>query len=249
MNAMQRLKIAISCLFLTTFLGTAQPALAQGVLGQSEEDQWRTSAFLYLWGTALEGTARLGGNEVDLDASFSDLFENLDSAFSGRLESHRNDWGLFLDFMSVKLDASAMLPNGASLNTTTKNRITEIGGSYRFTPSVEALFGGRFQYLKLELGLPNGEVPNRSEDWGDGFVGLRFLPVQKDNWSLWLRGDIGVLGDSEQTWNAVLGAAYTFDNNWSLAMAYRYLSNDYENGAFAWDVDHSGLGIALGYTW
>ena len=249
MNILQHFKFSISCFFLAAALSTAPPAFAQGVLGQPEEDEWRTTAFLYLWGTSLDGTARLGGNEVDLDASFSDLFENLDSAFSGRIESHKDDWGVFLDFMSVKLDASAMLPNGASLNTTTKNRISEIGGSYRFTPTLEGLFGGRFQYLKLELGFPNGEVPNRSVDWGDGFIGLRFVPVQTENWSLWLRGDVGVFGDSEQTWNTVLGAAYTFDNNWSLALAYRYLSNDYEEGAFAWDVDHSGLGLAVGYTW
>lgn len=102
----------------------------------------------------------------------------------------------------------------------------------------------------MELSLPGGARPSDNQNWADAIVGFRFVPLITDKWRLWFRGDVGMFGDSETTWNGFVGARYNFTPNWSAVLAYRYLSNDYENkgAGFKWDVDHSGLGLAVGYS-
>lgn len=226
----------------------ANTASAQGVIDSDESSsRWRSTLFLYLWAAGLKGTAGIAGNDVDIDESFSDLLDNLAGAFSARFESHKGRWGYFLDGMYVKLDPSATTPVG-TVNVDSKQWIVEGGGVYHFNSAVQALFGFRYQDLDLDIGLPTGTSRGGSQNWTDGILGLRLIPVKTEKWHVWLRGDVGVVGDSDSTWNAAVGAGYLFNPKWSLALAYRLLSNDYRNGGFKWDLEQSGLGLAVGYT-
>lgn len=221
-------------------------ASAQGVLAEETGDGWRSSLFLYLWATGLDGTVGVGGQEVEIDESFSDLLENLDGAFSARFESHKGKWGYFLDGMYVKLDPSQATPIG-TVSLDVKNFIFEVGGVYHFNQHVQALFGGRYQDMDVDLNLPVGTVGG-GQNWTDGFIGARLVPVNTDKWRIWLRGDVGVVGDSDTTWNAAVGAGYLFNERWSAVLAYRVLSTDIVQNGFKWDVEYSGLGLAVGYT-
>lgn len=227
-------------------LGTA---IAAGGPDEGTADRWSSDLYLYLWATSLNGTAAIGGNEVEVDESFSDLVEHLTGAFSARFESHKGSFGYFLDGMYVSLDPSAETPAG-TVNTDVKELILEAGGTYYFSPVMQALFGVRYQDIDLDLGFPDGASLSHSQDWTDAIVGFRFVPLITEKWRLWFRGDVGMFGDSETTWNAVVGARYNFNPKWSAVLAYRYLSNDFEDEdtGFKWDVNHSGLGLAVGYT-
>lgn len=203
--------------------------------------------YIYIFATSLDGTAAVRGNEVVVDEDFSDLADNLAGAFSARFESSKGKWGYFLDGMYVNLDPSATIPAG-TINADVKQFIFEAGGVYHFSPVIQGLFGARYQDMELDLGLPTIGTISGSRDWVDGIVGIRLVPVQTDKWGVWLRGDVGVVGDSDTTWNAVIGAGYRFNPKWSLLTAYRILSNDFREDGFKWDVEHSGLGLAVGYT-
>lgn len=100
--------------------------------------------------------------------------------------------------------------------------------------------------MDTELRLPNRTVGDKP-DWVDAFAGIRLVPVRTDKWHVWLRGDVGG-GDSDTTWNGVIGAGYRFNKPWSLGGAYRVLANNVEQDGFKWDMDYQGLGITLGYT-
>jgi len=237
--------LAITTLLLTTLL-MAQTASAQGTLIDEEKpDRWRSSLFVYLWALSMDGTAGIGGNEVDIDASFSDLLDVLDAAFSVRFESHKGGWGYFLDGMYTKLKPEQDTQLGR-ITLETKSFVGEAGGVYHFNPTVHGLFGLRYQSMDTELRLPNRTVGDKP-DWLDAFVGIRLVPVRTEKWNVWLRGDVGG-GDSDTMWNGVIGAGYRFNKRWSLVGAYRVLSNNVEQDGFKWDVDYEGLGIALGYT-
>ena len=222
-------------------------ASAQDVIGEGPTDRWRSTIYLYLWGTSLNGTAAVRGNEVNIDESFSDLVDNLAGAFSARFESHKGKWGYFLDGMYVKLDPSATTPAG-TINTDVKQFISEVGGVYHFSPVIQGLFGARYQDMELDLSFPTMGTLSRKRSWIDGFIGIRLVPVRTEKWGVWLRGDVGVVGDSDTTWNAAIGAGYRFNPRWSALLAYRILSNDFSQDGFKWDVDHEGFGLAVGYT-
>ena len=238
---------ALAIIFLALGGLWASTASAQGVAGEGSGDRWRSSLYFYLWATSLDGKIGIGGNEVDVDQSFSDLVGDLDGAFSARFESHKGKWGYFLDGMYVKLDPSESTPVG-TVNLDVKTLTLEAGGVYHFSPVLQGLFGARYQDLDLDISLPGGRAPSAGMDWVDGFLGLRLVPVNTEKWRVWLRGDVGVVGDSDTTWNAVIGAGYNFNPRWSLLAAYRILSDDIEQNGVRFDVDYSGLGIAVGYT-
>ncbi len=235
--------------FLLAFIAGCmwwQPAAAQGVVyDETAGDKWRSALIVYLWALGMDGTAAIAGNEVEVDKSFSDLLEDLDAALSLRFESHKGRWGYFLDAMYTRLKPEGDTPIG-KVTVDVKNVIAEAGGLYHINSTVAALYGVRYQEMDVDLEFPRRTV-GAKQDWVDAFVGLRVVPVRTEKWNVFLRGDIGG-GDSDFVWNAVLGAQYRFNRNWSAIGAYRVLSNDVENNGFRWDVDYQGLGLALGYS-
>lgn len=237
-------------LFVTILLASALPwaptTLAQGVLIDEEQtDKWHSTLFIYAWGLSMDGTAGIRGNEVDIDSSFSDIIDVLDFALSGRFESRKGSWGYFIDAFYSRLKPEEDTPVG-KVGIDTKSFIAEAGGVYHFNRTVQGIFGLRYQSMDTDLKLPQRTL-NSDPDWVDGFIGLRLVPVRTDKWYVWLRGDVGG-GDSDTTWNGVIGAGYRFNERWSLGAVYRVLANNYEQDGFKWDVDYKGLGITLGYT-
>lgn len=233
----------VALLVQALFCGTASAQSAAA--DEASPDVWRSTLFAYLWATSMDGTAAIRGREVDVDASFSDLVKELDAALSLRFESHKGRWGYFLDGMYVELKPSERTPIG-KVEVTSKTFIFEAGGVHHFSSSVQGLFGVRYQDMSLDIDVPQASVGG-DKDWVDGFVGLRWMPLRGDSWRMWLRGDVGT-GDSDFVWNAMVGAEYSFSERWSVVAAYRVLSTDVKKGGFKWDVDMSGLGLAVGYT-
>jgi len=245
-----KIKQLIIVVVFTCFSGAVMsPVLAAGGQPSASGDRWNSDLYLYLWGVSLKGTAGIRGNEVEVDESFSDFLENLAGAFSARFESYKGNLGYYIDGFFVKLDPSASTPAG-SVEADVKQTILEAGGAYYFSPVLQALAGVRYQELDLDLKLPKGANLDANQDWTDATVGFRFVPLITDKWRLWFRGDVGMFGDSESTWNAAVGARYNFNKKWSGVLAYRYLSNDFEDkdSGFKWDVGSSGLGLAVGYS-
>jgi len=151
-------------------------ASAQSTLIDEEEpDRWRSTLFVYLWGLGMDGSASVRGNEVDVDASFSDLIEFIDAAISFRFESQKRDWGYFLDGFYSRIKPSEQTPIG-EITLDTKSWIAEAGGVYHFNRTVQGLFGLRYQALDTQLRLPNRTVGDKPE-WIDAFAGIRVVPV------------------------------------------------------------------------
>jgi len=241
----KNLLISMSALLIST-LFWVQTASAQSYQGyEDNSDQWRSTLSGYLWALGMDGTAGVKGNEFDVDESFSDLLDDLEIAMSLRFESHKGNWGYFLDGMFVRLKPETSTP-GVTISQDIKSFVGEVGGIYHINPKVAGIYGVRYQAMDIEVDLP-GMTVGEDVNWADIFVGLRFVPVRTDKWQLWLRGDVGG-GDSDSTWNAAIGAVYHINNRWSLGGAYRILATDFEQDGFKWDVDYEGVAVILGYT-
>ncbi len=217
----------------------AAPASAQN---------WEFHLAPYLWTAGQSGSVQVGPVGGDVDASFSDVIGFVDAGFAAHFEARNPQWGLFADMFYVKLSDSANLPAG-TVNGEIKSRILEGGASWKFADGVEAIFGLRNQQYKLNVNLPapiggfGGDV-----DWTDGFVGLRWLPVRTDKWTVWVRGDIGT-GDSDLVWLGSVGVFYHFNKTVSVGAGYRYLDTDYEKDGIKWNVAQSGLLLGLDFAW
>lgn len=243
-------KTLLAFKFLLVFVATClgwEPAAAQvgTVYDEAAGDEWRSALILYAWGLGMDGTATIRGNEVEVDKSFSDLLDDLDAALSLRFEAHKGRWGFFLDGMYTRLKPEEDTPIG-TVTVDVKSWIAEAGGLYHFNDTVAALYGVRYQDMDVNLEFPRRTV-GAKQDWVDGFVGLRLVPVRTEKWAVFLRADVGG-GDSDFVWNASLGAQYRFNRNWSAIAAYRVLANDVEKDGFRWDVNYQGLGLAVGYS-
>jgi hypothetical protein len=208
---------------------------------------WNYQLTPYLWASSLEGTTAVAGQEVDFSADFSDLVSHLDAGFAANFTAKSESWGYFIDGSFIKLKKDE-LGVKSGVDVALDQKIVEAGVSYTLSEQFDLIGGGRYQKVDQDLNLPLNQSLNGGDSWIDGFIGAVWHPVNTDKWTLRLRGDIGA-GDSDSVWQAGIGGGYRFNKTWSLLLAYRYLSTDFESEKFKWDGDQSGLGLGLGIRW
>lgn len=130
---------------------------------------------------------------------------------------------------------------------------------------LDGFVGGRVTYLESDLGLtPLTDVTladgtvlpagtkvgvSESEAWFDPFIGARVRIDLTRTWTFGLRADIGGFGiGSEFAWQTAAFFDWKFDlfgADASFLLGYRALGQDYQDGAFAWDVIAHGPAIGL----
>ncbi len=73
-----------------------------------ESDQWQFEISPYLFATSLDGTTGADGVTADVDASFDDLFDNLDSAFMFMFEARNLKLDLVCKVCDERLQGQAV---------------------------------------------------------------------------------------------------------------------------------------------
>ncbi len=216
-------------------------------LSTNAQAEWKYQVTPYLWAASLDGTTKVAGREIDFNTDFGDLISYVDAGVAARFDARSDRWGYFLDGFFIKLSADSDRQIGA-IKVTNDQKIVEAGLSYVLSEQFDLIVGGRYQKIDQGLSLPVIGNLNGGDSWVDGFIGAIWQPVNTDKWTLKLRGDIGT-GDSDSVWQVGIGGGYRFNQTWSMLVAYRYLSTDFESNQFKWDVDQSGLGLGLGIRW
>ena len=234
MTSTRNVTLALLGISLASFSATSQA-------------EWNYQLTPYLWAASLDGTTAVAGQDIDFTADFSDLVSHLDAGFAANFTAQSDSWGYFIDGSFIKLKTDELGLKGG-IDVALDQKIVEAGISYRLSDQFDLIGGGRYQKIDQDLNLPLNISLNGGDSWIDGFIGAIWQPVNTDKWTLKLRGDIGA-GDSDSTWQAGIGGGYRFNKTWSLLLAYRYLSTDYESDKLKWDVDQSGLGLGLGISW
>jgi hypothetical protein len=222
-------------------------------------ENWDFSlAPLYLWGVSISGEQTVKGIDVDVDVPFSDIFNNLNGAFTIHFEGvHQQRWGFLVDFSWIRLNPKQETPFG-DIDITYTDILTELGGFYRWNRGAhnfDALGGLRYSSMDVDLDFP-GPLPkiDQSKGWLDPFVGGRWAWQISDKWNLRLRGDIGGFGvGSDFSWNLVGLIEFQPWKYVALFAGYRALYQDYEDGngrnKFKFDATMHGPGIGLNIKW
>ncbi len=247
--------IVIVCL-ATSLLGTE--CRAQQYVN---DEKWRYRLVPYIWFSGVDGDVAMRGVSASVDASFSDLAENLDFAFQIHFEAQKDKWGYFIDPTYVNLSSRATGPDEVGADVDFTQWLVEFGGVRNLcrksadaegrTSTFDLLFGGR--YWNLDNDLTIGDLPTVSagDDWVDPIIGFRYTKDLSRLWAISVRSDIGGFGvGSDFTWNLVLLAGYRTSGGGQLLFGYRILDVDREKGSgadfFKFDVTYSGP--MLGYS-
>lgn len=236
---------------------------------ESSTDEWRFEATPYIFGAGLDGTSGIGGVEADIDMSFEDLLDYIDSAFMGVFEARKGIWGFGIDTIYTKLkdekSRSWTGPGGigdinGEIELTMTQQIYQLTVAYRLQDAgtkFDLIGAGRYTQLDTEVDLslsgtmfPGGSVSaDDTESWWDPVIGVRVIAPFAEKWSFLGYADVGGFGvGSDSTYQAIAGVNWHFAESFTAKGGFRYLYQDYENDddEFVWDMALQGAYLGLG---
>jgi len=227
----------------------------------SGSDDWKFSAGMYLWGTAIGGETGRGN---DIDITFNDIIKNLDMAFMGTLEARHDKWFVATDLFYADISASDShgfaTPNigdigvGGSVSTELTIITPTVGYNLIDTKigTLDGFVGVQAANLDVtakvtSVGPAGAHIIKASDTYEqfDGIVGVKGKLNLEGNWTLPYYLDIGA-GDSDFTWQTFGGIDYKLDKT-NLYAGYRYLEWDL-NSKFIDSMSLSGPVIGFNYN-
>lgn len=234
----------------------------------SAGDDWQFEVTPYFLAASLDGTAGARGVEADIDASFSDIWDNLDAGFMGLFTARKGPLLFGLEGVYFKLEdqdsGSVSGPFGkvdddGAMNVTSEMYIFQGSAGYRVIDagtSVDLLGAARYTKLEGELEVkrtttpgivfPGGETRvDDSESWTDFVVGVHALHPVSDTVALLGYADVGA-GGSDLTYQFMLGANWEFRKDYTAKVGYRELYWDYDDDGTVWDMTARGAYLGLG---
>lgn len=248
--------------------------LNYSVVGQKPlvTDEWQFFIAPYLWFVGLNGKIAVNGNQSNVDASFGDIWDQLDFAFQIHAEAMKNNYFFFIDETYMKLSVNqdivpdTPLPIGANINIGIQMNTLEFGGGYRLVaakPEFPVYFdvytGGRWWIVDLEQKIKFNNLPDQNTDqtqqWVDLFVGARLIAQFGENFLATVKSDIGGFDfgfSSKFSWNIIANIGW--DTGWHGLTPYigwRTMYVDYEDGSgsdfFRYNVWMNGIQTGLGF--
>jgi hypothetical protein len=272
---LKRLKKILIRLVFVAFILPAVYAPSLAAEEKPAESGWEFTVAPYLWAISMNGNVTVRGLEADVDASFNDIWDELNFAFMLAYEARKGRWGLWGNTIYSNLgDSDVEGPAGLTkVDPTVTAFWQELGGFYRVgtwdladnpgkkAPSVtlDTFFGARYTYLDTKIdfeGVFSSLINNIDQDksWLEPLIGARTIWDLNERWVLTLAGDIGgVAFGSDFAWSASGLIGYQFnlfgENNARVFAGYRGLSQDYSDGSgndkFEWDVTLHGPILGL----
>jgi hypothetical protein len=226
------------------------------------ESTWTWVGAVYLHMVGISGSQVIGPVDVDLDVSFSDLFDKLDGAFSGHFEGHNGDFGFGVDYVWVKVGEEGIeigpIEGGpvdvAGAGTMTTSAF-EMFGTYRVgdqnadTGALDILLGTRYKSLSNTLnvtGLPTPIGTTIDESWWDVMFGGRWLKQAGDRVLVIFRADVGT-----DSWNVQGGVGINVWRQLDLLVEYRHIKYNHDEGVgpsrYVYDASESGPLFGFGF--
>ena len=236
--------------------------LCAGLLAASpaKAQDWEFQVHLYGWLSGLSGSLGLlpGYPAQPVDMSFSDIFDTLDYAGFAIATARNGPWLLYFDGEAVKTtDKTSVNASGIdSFTTTSYSEFLTLGGGHVIAEGeryrVDAWAGVRLWWMDYEFDIATsgGRVvsASRSASWADPMIGLDGSYRLGEKWAAVGGVDFGGFGVGARTeWDVYGALQYRLSERVDLDFGYRYLSVDYRDDGFVYDMDQSGplLGVNL----
>jgi hypothetical protein len=214
--------------------------------------KWEFSVAPYAFFAALDGRVGVVGQTAQVDASFSDIFRNLDFAAMGAFEAHKGNWSIVTDAMYMSLSGKRVTPSPliSDIDVEVKEFIFDPVVAYRVLKvergHIDLLGGARVWHVKSHLTFQPRILPlvdvEGSKNWVDPIVGARGVASLSPRVFLFGRFDMGGFGiNSDFTGQAFGGLGYQLKPRVALLGGYRYIRVDYVNEGFIFKTAMSGI--------
>lgn len=273
---MKHMNAKFSSRMVAALIAGASLLSVQSAAAQSSGDDLTFRATVYGWFPGLSGTTEFpsGASGPSIDVNAKDLIKKLKMAFMGTLEARSGRWGGLVDWFYSDVGGTRTAtrefvihdqptPVGltANLSLDAKTSILTLAGTYSLieTPAYSSglVFGARMLSADQTLDWAfNGTGPAgvavagrtdvSSTNW-DAIIGVRGRArFGADNrWFVPYYGEIGS-GQSKFTWQAILGAGYSFD--WGdVIAAWRYIDYDFKSGEPLQSLTFNGAAVGISF--
>lgn len=219
--------------------------------------EWQHEVAPYIWGAAMDGRSGIGTTVVDVDASFSDILDDLEMGFMGMYRGTNGRYSIMVDAVFMGLGRTGTGPSGFVKGDVDVDQTTlEADFGYALTEQSYVFAGVRYVDLSLETSAVGPLGSRRREadkSWVDPVVGAQFTLPMSDQWSLNLRGDVGGFGvGADIALQGVATLRWQATERLGVLAAYRYMDIDYEDGdgidKFIYDMSISGPALGLVFT-
>jgi len=213
----------------------------------SSSEEWSFTVTPYVWAISLKGSAAPlpPFPAEDFEASFGDIWKDLNLGFFGVAELRKGKFGIISDVIwaDISMDAA---PVGGLVEIDSTSVIASLLGAYRVLEEergwLDLVVGARGYYIDTGLDVGPGGIfltNDHTEGWVDAMGGIRArieLGMGFHAAALLLGGG----GGSSSAADIMGRIGYTFTKHWSAFAGYRFLKIDYKNNGFVWDVEYQG---------
>lgn len=197
---------------------------------------WNFIVIPYLWAPWTNGSATIKNLTTSINATPSDLANNLAGAGEIHIEARKNPWSFIVDPTYLKLATD--LPN-KSIHEESKFIVSDFAVGYRALTlrndntnnflDIDLLVDARYWDLSAELTIPQLSLTRSGgESWVDPVVGARAIYTLGEKWLFSLYADVGGFGlSSQSTWQTRLDADYKFNKYFGIIAGFRALGIDH----------------------
>ena len=251
------------CLYRLAAIFLSTTCLANPVYATDDQiqDDWTFTIAPYLWGSSLAGTVATipGLPPVEVDASFGDIWDNLEAAGMIVGNARKGRWGVTGDLQYIKLEnaTDALAPAFGTATAKATNKVFSLSAENLLANDDSSELWGsaglRYWSVDTSLNLAAGDNPAVSasgeDSWIDPVIGLRGRVDMSD--AVYLTGwaYAGGFGAGSESMFDLFGAVgYQFTPVTSAVIGYRWMSVDRQNGSFVYDVEMKGLMAGLSFT-
>jgi hypothetical protein len=215
---------------------------------QAGSDDWDVLVAPYLMGASMSGATTVRGLSIDIDASASDVFSNLQFGAMGLVVARKGDWGFGTDLIWMALGTTVR-----DTNVDFNQGAFAFYGLRRLTPAADATFGLRVNTLQGKLTFKGPDVTRKQDKtWVDPIVGLTLHTPADRRVRLRVYSEIGGFGaGSDFTWQVFPSLGLGLGKTASVEFGYRWLDLDYATGEgdeqFRYDVLTQGPVIGFAF--
>jgi len=233
----------------------ASPAPA--ITPTPEASDWKFLGAVYAPMMGLDGNIGVAGLSTPVDIPFKDILEDLDGGFTAAMEVQNGKWSFIGDFIWLKMSDSATPTPTTYVGFKQEEILASAALGYEIYGNDQTRFdfliGGALTDLDAEIHANDYSTnpvtrvaASGSQTWIDPFVGLRLRHQFSNRWGCFARLDYGGFGvSSDEYWQGLAGINYRINDRTSLALAYRAISVDYQQGGFSYDTETSGPNLGL----